>query len=162
MEALGSCVRRERTVQSPRKEISEAEAKEKFEWLNLKEILQHSSNVGAAKVALKLGADSYFNTLKTFGFTSKTGSGFPGEISGRMPARKRLATSLAREYWIRPGYFVTPIQMARAYATFLNGGYLVQPKLIRNADSVPGTQEEAPKRIISVKVAQEITEALRR
>jgi cell division protein FtsI (penicillin-binding protein 3) len=142
------------------KKISEAEAKEKFEWLNLKEIIQHSSNIGAAKVALKLGADSYFNTLKSFGFTTKTGVGFPGEISGRMPARKDWQPLSLANIGFGQGILVTPIQMARAYATFLNGGYLVQPKLIKDTDPASGNTEEAPKRIISAKVAQEVIEAL--
>ena len=83
--------------------IAEAEAKEKFEWLSLAKILKVSSNVGAAKVALKLGADKYLETLRAFGFASKTDLGFPGEISGTPPAAPKLAAAHARQRRLRPG-----------------------------------------------------------
>ncbi len=138
------------------KRISEAEVKEKFGWLNLKQIIQHSSNVGAAKVALKLGADKYLATLKDYGFGSKTGLGFPGEISGRVPPRKQWQPLTLANIGFGQGVLVTPIQMVRAYATFLNGGFLVQPKLIRDPDQV----DPPAKRVISSKVAEEVTQAL--
>jgi cell division protein FtsI (penicillin-binding protein 3) len=140
------------------KRISEAEAKEAFEWLTLKQIIQLSSNVGAAKVALKLGADNYISTLKAFGFGAKTDTGFPGEISGRIPARKEWQPLSLANIGFGQGILVTPIQMIRAYATFLNGGYLVQPSLLKNTSV--NTIELGPKRIISEKVAQDVVSAL--
>ena len=138
------------------KRISEAEAKEKFEWLNLSKIIQLSSNVGAAKVALKLGADNYLGTLKSFGFGAKTGIGFPGEISGRVPARKEWQPLSLANIGFGQGVLVTPIQMIRSYATFANGGFLVQPKLIK----APDQNSPAPKRILTQKVADEVVSAL--
>jgi len=137
------------------KKISEAEAKDKFDWISLRKIIQFSSNVGAAKVALKLGADSYYRTLKDFGFGAKTGIGFPGEISGRIPPRKDWQPLSLANIGFGQGILVTPIQMARAYATFLNGGYLVTPKLIKDQ-----TSSEPPKRVISEKVAADVMNAL--
>ena len=139
------------------KRISEAEAKEKFEWINLKKIIQCSSNVGAAKVALKLGADNYIATLRSFGFGNKTGIGFPGEISGRIPGRKQWQALRLANIGFGQGIFVTPIQMIRAYATFANGGYLVQPRLLKNDLN---QLAQAPKRVISQKVAEQVISAL--
>jgi cell division protein FtsI (penicillin-binding protein 3) len=138
------------------KKISEAEAKEKFAWINLRKIIQHSSNVGAAKVALKLGADKFIKTLKDYGFGSKTGSGFPGEISGRLPARKEWQPLTLANVGFGQGILVTPMQMTRAYASFLNGGFLVTPKLIKD----DGLSTETPKRVISEKVAADVVNAL--
>ena len=111
--------------------ISEASSHEHFEWISLKRIIQVSSNIGAAKVALKLGADRYLATLKAFGFGNKTGTGFPGEISGRVPPRKSWVPITLANIGFGHGVLVTPIQMTRAYAAFLNGGWLVHPTLMK-------------------------------
>ena len=141
------------------KKISEAEAKEKFEWVNLRKMIQVSSNIVAAKLALKVGADNYYSTLKTFGFGSKTGSGFPGEISGRLMGRNEWTPLSLANFGFGQGVLVTPIQMLRAYATFANGGFLVQPTFLKSP--LEGAKHEAPKRIISQKVADTVTEALK-
>jgi cell division protein FtsI (penicillin-binding protein 3) len=138
------------------KKISEAEVKEKFDWINLRKIIKHSSNIGAAKVALKLGADKYLKTLKDYGFGSKTGSGFPGEISGRVPARKEWQPLTLANIGFGQGVLVTPMQMTRAYASFLNGGFLVTPKLLKD----DALSTETPKRVIPEKVAGDVVNAL--
>ena len=104
--------------------ISEAEAREKFEWVSLKKMIQVSSNIAAAKFALKLGADRYLKTLRSFALGSRTGLGFPGEISGKVPARKEWGPLTLANIGFGQGVLVTPLQMTRAYAAFLNGGLL--------------------------------------
>jgi cell division protein FtsI (penicillin-binding protein 3) len=140
------------------KKISEAEAHEKFKWLSLKKIIQVSSNIGAAKLALKLGSDNYFNTLKSFGFGAKTETGFPGEISGILPPRKAWQPLSLANFGFGQGLLVTPMQMLRSYAVFLNGGWLVQPTLLKN-QGVP-VSAEPPRRILAKKTADQVLEAL--
>jgi cell division protein FtsI (penicillin-binding protein 3) len=137
--------------------ISEAETREKFEWLPLKKIITVSSNIGAAKLALKVGADSYFSMLKAYGYGTKTGIDFPGEISGRVPPRKSWQPLTTANIGFGQGVLVTPIQMLRAYASFANGGWLVQPTLIK---SPPEKDPVPPRRVISAKVAAQVTDAL--
>jgi cell division protein FtsI (penicillin-binding protein 3) len=136
--------------------ISEAEAHERFEWLTLKRIIQVSSNVGAAKLALKIGADKYMTALRSFGFGSKTGIEFPGEISGRVPPRKAWTPITLANIGFGHGVLVTPIQMTRLYASFLNGGWLVEPTLIKSTKEQP----PEPHRILSEKVTAQVLEAL--
>lgn len=146
--------------------ISEAEAKEKFGWIDLKKMLKVSSNVAAAKIALKLGADRYMKSIRSFGFGTKTGVGFPGEISGRIPVRKEWSPLSLANIGFGQGILVTPIQMTRAYAAILNGGILVQPSLIRNLreplkdPSLIATDPPTPNRIFSEKVSQDLIQAL--
>lgn len=140
------------------KKISEAEAHEKFKWINLKKMIQVSSNVGAAKLALKLGADAYSASLRMFGFGSKTGIGFPGEISGRVPQRKAWQPLTLANIGFGQGILVTPLQMLRSYAVFLNGGWLVQPTLLKSPTTI--FEGELPKRILSQKVSDQVLEAL--
>ncbi|MGZ3708868.1 MAG: penicillin-binding transpeptidase domain-containing protein, partial [Bdellovibrionota bacterium] len=140
------------------KRIAEAEAKDKFEWLSLKKIVQVSSNVGAAKLALKVGADSYLQMIKNMGFSARTGLGFPGEIPGRVPGRREWQPLTLANIGFGQGILVTPIQMLRAYATFVNGGWLVQPTLLKT-DGI-GKKPETPHRVITAKVASEVIQAL--
>lgn len=148
------------------KKISEAEAHEKFGWISLKKMIQLSSNVAAAKLALKLGADRYLKTLKSFGFGSRTGLGFPGEISGKIPLRKSWQPLTLANIGFGQGILVTPIQMIRAYAAFRNGGWLVQPSIIKKEDpptsNLNSNSNLKPTaiRILSPKVSAEVTEAL--
>lgn len=140
------------------KKISEAEAHEQFEWLNLKKIIQVSSNVGAAKLALKVGAENYFNFLKNYKFGIKTGTEFPGEIAGKIPLRKNWTPLTLANIGFGQGLLVTPLQMIRAYATFINGGWLVQPTLVK--DWSPNTPKEPTKRVLSQKAADQVIEAM--
>lgn len=141
------------------KKISEAEAHEKFEWITLKKMIQVSSNVGSAKLALKIGADTYSKTLEQLGFGTRTGIGFPGEISGRVPPRKAWQPLTLANIGFGQGILVTPLQMLRAYASFLNGGWLVQPSIIKSEPGVD-SKREAPRRLFSQAVADQVQEAL--
>jgi cell division protein FtsI (penicillin-binding protein 3) len=140
--------------------INEAETHEKFEWMNLQKMIQVSSNVVAAKLALKFGDQNLFSHLNLFGFSKKTGISFPGELSGWLPNRKlkpwqALTTA---NVGFGHGLMVTPIQMTRAYATFINGGYLVTPRILKNPR--PDEEPPAPVRVISEKTSNEVLEAL--
>ncbi len=140
--------------------ISEAETHEKFEWITLKKMIQVSSNVVAAKLAIKVGQDKFMAGLKNFGYGGKTGVGFPGELGGWLPPSKKPWQPLTlATVGFGQGIMVTPLQMVRAYASFLNGGYLVEPKVIKN--EIPGEEPPAPKRIISAEVAAAVVESLK-
>lgn len=135
--------------------ISEAEAKEKFEWLSLEKMIQLSSNVAAAKIALKLGPDRFLKTIRAFGFGARTGLGFPGEISGRIPARKEWSPLTLANIGFGHGVLVTPMQITRAYAAIANGGWLVQPTLVQSENSLA-----PPVRVLSHSLAHDVTTAL--
>ncbi len=139
--------------------ISEAEIHEQFEWLSLKQVIQLSSNIGAAKLALRVGADLYSNTLRNFGFGIKTGTGFPGEISGRLLPRKSWQPLSLATIGFGQGILVTPMQMLRAYAVFANGGWLVQPVLLKTP--IKGFSPEPPRKVLSKKVCDSVVESLR-
>lgn len=140
------------------KTISEAESHEKFEWMSLEKMIQVSSNVGAAKLALRLGAEKYLKTLRLFGFGSKTGSGFPGEISGILPSNPSTVQPLTlANIGFGHGLMVNALQIVRAYAVFLNGGYLVQPTFF--ADEAATAK---PERILSEKHVDEVLRALKK
>ena len=108
--------------------------------INLSTILEKSSNVGAAKVALSLPPELIWKTLTNLGFGQVTGSDFPGESSGILTNYTqwrpiRIAT-LSHGY----GISVTALQLAHAYATI--GAYgLERPiSFVRVHGPVPGVR----------------------
>lgn len=111
--------------------IREADAQHEFGWLTVSEILAHSSNVGTAKIAIQLGAENLFATLKDFGFGTKLGIDLPGEAKGivnPLPWRQHLLSNISFGH----GLAVTPLQVASAYGAIANGGWIKKPYLIKS------------------------------
>ena len=139
-------------VEVQNKIIREYDNKHKYGWITAKKTIQVSSNVGAVKMALKVGSKKYRKMLVDFGFGKKTGLNFPGEISGWLPGKRMKPLTLATA-GLGQSIMATPLQIVRAFATFANGGYLVKPELILNSEPVR-------KPIITSQIAKSITEAL--
>jgi len=144
--------------------ISEAEAHEKYEWISLKKMIQVSSNVGAARLALQVGGAPFLSLLSQLGFGAKTQVNFPGEFAGKIfkPGTKIQPLALAT-LGFGQGLLVTPIQMTRAYAALINGGWLVQPSLVMSASGDGKNLREKidpPKRVFSPQVCNQVIEAL--
>lgn len=99
--------------------------------LSVREILIHSSNVGMAKIGLKMGNKKLYDGMRLFGFGEKTGIDLPGEEPGVLhPIKNWSGWSVTR---IPFGHeiSVTALQMARAYCILANGGSLVRPHVVR-------------------------------
>jgi len=95
------------------------------------DVLVKSSNIGMSMLAERMGNARVHQALAEFGFGHRTGVELPGEDDGRLnPLNKwnHFSTeSVAQGYEM----MVTPLQLARAFCAYANGGRLVQPKLIR-------------------------------
>ncbi len=100
------------------------------------QILAQSSNVGAVKIGLELGADRFYSWVRRFGFGDPTGVEFPGEEQGIVPPPSQFSGSTMGNLPIGQGLSVTPMQMAAAYSAIANGGILRAPQLVLdNGDS---------------------------
>lgn len=112
-------------------------------------VITKSSNVGAAKLALPLPNDYYYNFIRGFGYGQKPNSGFPGESSGLLapPSRWSGTTKATMSYGY--GLSATPVQIAMAYAAMANGGRLIQPTFVK------GQRNEA-RQVLDPAVAGEI------
>ena len=111
--------------------------------LSFTEVLQHSSNIGMAKVGERLGKETYAAYLRAFGFGRPTGLTLPGESAGLLPAptawsRIHLVTASFGQ-----GLAVTPLQLACAYAAIANDGVLMRPYLVREILNAEGKVVEA-------------------
>ncbi len=107
------------------------------------EIIQKSSNVGAAQVGQRLGKEAWYSYLRAYGFGETTGLGLRGEQRGMLSSPKRwgiihLAT-LSYGYALS----VTPLQMARATAVIANDGVLMRTRLVRAVVGARGETIEA-------------------
>ena len=107
-----------------------------FSRLTFEEILIYSSNIGAARIGLRLGKKRFYNKIKEFGFGCKTGIQLPSEEKGILnPLKKWTDVSVA---YLAFGYeiVVTPLQMARAFNVIASGGYLVHPHILEKIGGV--------------------------
>ena len=98
--------------------------------LTLKEVIQKSSNVGAVKMALKVGPERLYKYIRRFGFGEKTGIDLTGEATGIVKPPERWSGTTIGAISIGHEVMVTPIQVLRAYAAVANGGYLVRPYVV--------------------------------
>lgn len=120
--------------------------------LTVEEVIEESSNICAAKLAVRLGDEGLYEYARRFGFGLPTGLDFPGEPRGllKRPDRWSVLTSAS----IAMGYevMVTSLQMAMAYAAVANGGELLRPYLVRKVVSPSGRvdYEGRPQRVRQV------------
>jgi len=100
--------------------------------LTFKEVFMKSSNIGVAKVVESLGAEKYSRYVNLYELGKTTGIDFPGETAGMV---KPLSS------WSKTSQYIIPIgqeigvnllQLARIFANIVNGGYLVQPHLVKS------------------------------
>jgi cell division protein FtsI (penicillin-binding protein 3) len=99
--------------------------------LSFADVIVRSSNVGAIKVALKLGPKTIDEYVRRFGFGRPTSPDFRGESTGIVWDPARLDDSALASVAMGYQVGVTPLQMAAAVSAVANGGELVQPRAVR-------------------------------
>jgi cell division protein FtsI (penicillin-binding protein 3) len=130
-----------------------------FGMLTVSDILAKSSDVGAIKIALRLGAPRFYDYVRAFGFGSLTGVELPYESRGRVePLDWKQVSTAAISMGQEVG--VTPIQLVTAVSAIANGGLLYKPHVIaelRRGEKVLPDEGSAaaaePKRVIRAETA---------
>ena len=132
--------------------------------LSVHDILRLSSNIGAAKVAERLGSAKLVEGLRRLGFGSRTGSGYPGEARGVVRSlRERQAVERANLAFGQ-GLAVTAAQLATAGAALVNGGWRVQPRLalrLERGEEILPLPPVRGERVISERAAESVLEMMR-
>ncbi len=118
--------------------------------MNLTEILQKSSNIGAAKIMLSLKPHDYWVLMHNFGFGEPTQSGFPGEARGSLEDRPKWYASEIAASAYGYGLSVTALQLAQAYSVFAENGVERPVTFLKLAKAPEGRQ------IISPKIAHQV------
>ena len=99
-------------------------------WLNFRQIMELSSNIGVAKYAIELGGENIIDAGRRFGLGEKTGCGLPGETSGKITPPDRWSEFNTAMVAIGHSMAVSTLQMASGFAAIANGGELLRPRLI--------------------------------
>ncbi|MCL6092025.1 MAG: penicillin-binding protein 2 [Actinobacteria bacterium] len=127
-------------------------------------IIAHSSDIGTLEIAQRLGLAKLLSYIKAFGIGQVSDIAFPGESAGLVPflPSQWSGTTITISYG--EGMDVTAIQMLDAYNTIANGGVYVSPKLVTGYIGPKGHEHlfhyPAPRRVVSEKVAHEMTSML--
>ena len=138
---------------------------EKFQELNLPDIIKHSSNIGSVKIAEKLGKEKFYHYITMFGFGSKTGIDLPGESRGILRNSKDWTDVDFATIAFGQGVSVTAIQLVTAMSAIANDGVLMKPHVVRcmvdkKGSVVKEIEPVAVRRVISPETSHRITSIL--
>ncbi len=123
--------------------------------LTISEIFMHSSNIGAALIAEKVGTPGIKDFFGKLGLMDKTQLEIKEVAQPILPKPWRDISTDTASYG--HGIAVTPIQLATAYATIVNGGYRLQPTLVKH----PPESYQNRDRILSERTSQTMRDLLR-
>jgi cell division protein FtsI (penicillin-binding protein 3) len=124
--------------------------------LSVAQIIQKSSNVGAAKMALSMTPQDFWSSLSQNGFGAATGSEFPGEATGRLRDFKTWRPIEQATMSYGNGISVNLLQLARAYTAFANDGELKQVTMLKQETPVVGTKIYSDETAIAVRAMLEM------
>lgn len=135
--------------------------------LSVEEIAFKSSNIGSAKIAIRMGPTRLYSYIRQFGFGQRTGIALPGEVAGiAHPVSRWTKLSISR---IPMGHeiAVTPLQMMMALNAVANGGRLMQPQIIKRIEDGAGNaiveyQPLARAQVLDPRTSQLMNAALRK
>jgi cell division protein FtsI (penicillin-binding protein 3) len=152
------------TYQVANRTFHEAQ-KKKYGHLTFREVIKYSSNIGAAKIGLRLGKEKFYRYIRDFGFGSKTGIDLPGEIPGLLKPHERWTNVDATTIAFGQGVSVTAIQLVTAMSAIANRGSVVKPYIVRGVADQNGRmiQEYKPtvvRRVISPATAEKMISIL--
>jgi len=134
--------------------------------LTVQQIIMKSSNIGAAKVGIKMGEDRLYDYISSYGFGARTGLPLPGEVVGiSRPVRNWSKVSVA-QIPMGQGIAVTRLQMMMAMCAIANDGVLMRPMLVDRLEDPDGStvvkySPQSVRRIIGESADKEMIEALK-
>ncbi|MEK9628378.1 MAG: penicillin-binding protein 2 [Nitrospinota bacterium] len=146
------------------KNIGEA-SNHQFGSLSMREIIAKSSNIGAIKIAQKLGRDSFYEYIRKFGFGEKSGVRLPGVSPGLLGKKHNWTEFSLASISFGHEIAVTPLQMVAALSAIANGGTLLEPHitkaLMRDGKIVKEIKPKKIRRVISEKTSRQMMEILK-
>jgi cell division protein FtsI/penicillin-binding protein 2 len=142
---------------------------EHYGTLSVEDIIMKSSNIGAAKIGIKMGEDRLYKYIRNFGFGESTGLPLPGEVGAApfvRPVKQWKKVSLA-QIPMGQGISVTRMQMLMAMCAIANNGWLMRPMLVDRLESpdrevVTKCVPQRVRQVISEPTAKLMVQALKR
>lgn len=109
-----------------------------YDHLTFRAVMAKSSNVGAIRVAQRVGREGFNRYLREFGFGATTGVELPGESAGLLRPTSRWSALSLPSMSFGQEIGVTALQMAAAVGAVANGGYLMKPMIVRQIEDSDG------------------------
>ena len=135
--------------------------------LTVSDVLAESSDVGAIKIALRLGEDRFYKYIRAFGFGQQTGIELPGETRGLTKPVNRWSKVSIGAISMGQEIGVSPIQLAAMVSTFANDGVWEAPRIVATTTPpsiIPQTfvfRPEHERRVISAITAAQMRQMMR-
>src|ERR1035441_4024737 len=118
---------------------------DRFGSVTVQYALEHSSDVGAAKMALKTGPDTFYKYIKGFGFGDRSGVELPSETRGLLTNPRKWGSTSILSIAIGQEIGVTPIQLVTMVSAIANGGVYMPPHvLLQSTDELKGDPRLLP------------------
>ncbi|MBI3549911.1 MAG: hypothetical protein HY078_12815 [Elusimicrobia bacterium] len=105
--------------------------------LALSQVIERSSNIGTAKVGLRLTPEKFNKWARAFGFGARTVLAFPGETAGKLKETGKSSRVVLANNAFGQGLSVSSLQLTAAYSALANGGKLLEPRLRVRQGSSP-------------------------
>jgi cell division protein FtsI (penicillin-binding protein 3) len=106
--------------------------------ITVHEALEHSSDVAAVKLALRMGPDRFYKYIRDFGFGSRTGLELPGETRGLLRPPPKWGSTSIGSIAIGQEVAVTPLQLVSMVSTIANGGVYLPPRVVLTTQGKDG------------------------
>lgn len=119
--------------------------------LTVEQVIQKSSNVGAAKIALSLPPATMWRMFSEAGFGTPPNTGFPGEVAGRLRPAKTWKPIEQATMAYGHGISVNLVQLARAYTIFAGDGELKPATLLKGSGPTAGRPVVRPEIALAVR-----------
>jgi cell division protein FtsI/penicillin-binding protein 2 len=134
--------------------------------LTVEGIITKSSNIGAAKIGIKLGQDRLYDYITSYGFGARTGVTLPGEEPGILHAVKNWSKVSVAQIPMGQGIAVTRLQMMMAMCAIANNGRLMRPMLVDHLEDDSGSviaryEPQPVRQVVSETAAKQMVEALK-
>jgi cell division protein FtsI/penicillin-binding protein 2 len=139
---------------------------ERYGVLTVERIITKSSNIGSAKIGIRMGAQKLYDRMRGFGFGARTGVTLPGEVAGIVHPFQRWDGLAISRIPMGHAVSVTPLQMMMAMCAIANEGRLMKPMLVQRLQESGGRvfAEYPPQMVrqaISPAAAREMVKALK-
>jgi cell division protein FtsI/penicillin-binding protein 2 len=139
---------------------------ESYGLLTVENIVTKSSNIGAAKIGIKVGEKRLYDYLREFGFGARTGIPLPGEVAGIVHPVKNWSKVSIAQIPMGQGVAVTRLQLAMAMCAIANNGWLMRPMLVdrledRKGNVVAKFYPERVHPVIGETAARQMVQALK-
>ena len=125
-----------------------------YEWLTISQIIQLSSNIGAAKITESIGDKALYNCLSGFGFGTRTEIGITGETPGNLIPYRKWSKIDSGAISFGQGISASSLQLITGISAIANGGNLMKPLLVKKiipnrGEEIKEFQPEVIRRVIS-------------